>query len=148
MSDVSSFRRGRHVVYELHAHIVLTPKYRRKVITDRVRNLLIDVAADVCAKRGVELTAADGTDDHLHLLVSYPPKISLSNLVRDIKINTSKAVRAQHWPEVQRALWGEHFWSPSYCVVTTGGAPLDIVKAYVENQRAEPKGPGRPKEGG
>lgn len=133
------------MVHDMHAHIVLTPKYRRKVITDRVRNLLTTVAGEVCDRWDVTVDAADGTDDHLHLLITYPPKVDVSKLVGTIKTATSKEVRSRNWPEVRKALWGDHFWSPSYCVVTTGGAPLDIVKAYVENQRAEPKGPGRPK---
>ncbi len=135
------------MIYDMHAHIVLTPKYRRKVITDRVRDLLVATATDVCENRGVTIDAADGTDDHLHLLITYPPKISIANLVRDIKTITSKEIRTKNWPEVRKALWGDHFWSPSYCAVTTGGAPLDIVKTYVENQRKEPKGPGKPSVG-
>lgn len=133
------------MVSDLHAHIVLTPKYRRRVITERVRDLLVETATDVCEKWGVDLTAADGTDDHLHLLIAYPPNVELSKLVGAIKTATSKKIRAQGWPEVKRALWGEHFWSPSYCVVSTGGAPLDVVQRYVEGQRQPPRGPGRPK---
>lgn len=144
MAD-NRFRTGRHVIYDLHAHIVLTPKYRRKVITPRVRDLLTELATDICHQRDVTLDAIDGTDDHLHLLVSYPPKVRLSDLVRDLKAITSKELRAKNWPEITRALWGEHFWSPSYCVTSAGGAPLDIIKTYVDNQRAEPKGPGRPR---
>ena len=140
----SDFRTGRHVVFRLSAHVVLTPKYRRKVITDRVRDLLVTQIEEVCARHGVTLVAADGTDDHLHLLIEYPPKLSLAKFVGAVKTNTSRAVRAQHWPEVDRALWGEHFWSPSYCVVSTGGASLETVKQYVDNQRRPGRKPGRP----
>lgn len=138
------FRTGRHVVHNLNAHIALTPKYRRKVITDRVQELLVATAREVCERWEVTLVAADGTDDHLHLLVEYPPKVALASLVGTIKTATAKQVRAQQWPEVRKALWDDHFWSPSYCVVSAGGAPLEIVKRYVEDQRQEPKGPGRP----
>lgn len=131
------FRRGRHVVSDLHAHIVLTPKYRRGVITTRVRELLVETTREVCERWEVTLDAVDGTDDHLHLLISYPPKVALASLVGAIKTAMSKTVCAQRWPEIQKALWGDHFWSPSYCVVSTGGAPLQIVQEYVENQRAE-----------
>lgn len=136
------------MVHNMNAHIVLTPKYRRKVITDRVRDLLVATTRDVCERWDVTLVAADGTDDHLHLLVAYPPKIAISELVGAVKTATSKAVRTKHWPEVTRALWGSHFWSPSYLVVSTGGAPLAVVKTYVENQRREPKRPGRPSDTG
>ena len=136
---------GRHVVYDLSAHVVLVTKYRRKAITDRVRNLLIATASEVCSRHGAELVEADGEYDHLHLLISYPPKVSLSNLVMAIKTNTSKRVREQGWDEVRRALWGEHFWSPSYFAASTGGAALDKVAEYVRSQREPNRRQGRPK---
>ena len=146
MADNSDdYRTGRHVVFRLHAHIVLVTKYRRDPITDRVRALLIEVTQEVCERHGVILVEADGETDHLHLLIDYPPKVSLSTLIGAIKANTSKRVRENHWPEVTQALWGKHFWSPSYFVTSTGGAPLELVAAYVRNQRNPNKTPGRPK---
>lgn len=142
--DRDKYRTGRHVVYQLHAHIVVVTKYRRGVITDRVRELLIDQAAESCRMLEAELLEADGEDDHLHLLVSYPPKLALSRLVGAIKTNTSRKVRAQQWPEVTRALWGSHFWSPSFFVASTGGAPLERVAQYVRDQRSPSRGPGKP----
>ena len=146
MADNSDdYRTGRHVVFRLHAHIVLVTKYRRDPITDRVRALLIEVTQEVCERHGVILVEADGETDHLHLLIDYPPKVSLSTLIGAIKANTSKRVRENHWPEVTQAMWGKHFWSPSYFVTSTGGAPLELVAAYVRNQRNPNKTPGRPK---
>lgn len=139
------YRTGRHVVYDLNAHIVLVTKYRKNAITDRVRVLLIETAREVCARHGATLLEADGETDHLHLLVSYPPKVSLSTLVMTIKTNTSKRVREQGWIEVRHALWGDHFWSPSYFVASTGGAPLEKVAQYVRSQREPSRSPGRPK---
>lgn len=135
------WRAGRHVVYDLHAHIVLTPKYRRKVMSERVTELLRQVLDEACQRREVTLEAFETDQDHAHLLVCYPPKLSLSSLVMSLKTHSSKAVRAQGWPEITEALWGDHFWSPSYAVVSTGGAPLDLVKQYVENQgKPRPRG--------
>lgn len=129
-----NWRTGRHVVYDLHAHIVLTPKYRRKVMTPRVAELLGQVFEEVCGRFECTLEAFETDRDHAHLLISYPPKVQLSKLVMGLKTNSSKQVREQHWPEIEQALWGEHFWSPSYCIASAGGAPLAIVKQYVENQ--------------
>lgn len=139
------YRTGRHVVYDLNAHIVLVTKYRKNAITDRVRELLVATAREVCERHESALLEADGESDHLHLLVSYPPKVSLSKLVMAIKTNTSKQVRAQGWEEVRRALWGNHFWSPSYFVASTGGAPLEKVAQYVRSQREPNRKQGRPK---
>ncbi len=132
------------MVYRLHAHVVLVTKYRKGAITDRVRALLIEVTREVCARHGVTVTEADGEHDHLHLLIDYPPTVALSRLIGSIKTNTSRQVRTQGWNEVTEALWGEHFWSPSYFVTSTGGAPLERVAAYVRDQRSPNRKPGRP----
>jgi putative transposase len=139
------YRTGRHVVYDLNSHIVLVTKYRKNAITDRVRELLIVTAQEVCERHGAALLEADGETDHIHLLVSYPPKVSLSVLVMAIKTNTSKRIRAQGWDEVRKALWGDHFWSPSYFVASTGGATLEKVAQYVRSQREPNRKQGRPK---
>jgi putative transposase len=143
-AEPSDFRNGRHVVYRLHVHVVLVTKYRRGVITGRVRELLIATAREVCERHDTTLVEADGEHDHLHLLIDYPPKLALSTLVGAIKSNSSRRVREQNWPEVRKALWGQHFWSPSYCVLSTGGATIDIVKAYITTQRTPNRHPGRP----
>lgn len=140
---MNDYRTGRHVVYNLNAHIVLVTKYRKGCITDRVRELLIETTQEVCDRFEVELKEADGETDHLHLLISYPPKVAISTLIGSIKTNSSKRVRQERWPEIRKALWGQHFWSPSYFVTSCGGAPLERVAEYVRNQR-EPNKPGRP----
>lgn len=129
-----NWRTGRHVVYDLHAHIVLTPRYRCHVMTPRVASLLCDTFVEVCTRFECTLDAFETDGDHAHLLVSYPPKTQLSKLVMSLKTNSSKRIREQQWPEITQALWGEHFWSPSYCIASCGGAPLEVVKQYVENQ--------------
>lgn len=80
---------------------------------------------------------------HAYLLVTYPPKVALSKLVMSLKTISSIRVRERRWPEVTRALWGEHFWSPSYCVISAGGAPLDMIKLYIETQQS-PNRKGKP----
>lgn len=135
-SCVDDWRSGKHVVYKLHAHIVLVTKYRRRVMTDRVTADLRASFAEVCERFGATLDAFETDDDHAHLLVAYPPKVSLSRLVMSLKAVSSSRVRAKRWPEVTKALWGEHFWSPSYAVVSCGGAPLEVVKTYIENQKS------------
>jgi len=110
-------------------------KYRRQPITPRVRSFLRRVFKEVCADFGGTLDEFDGEADHLHLLVSMPPKVAPSTLVNSLKGVSSRHLRRQRFPEVRRALWGEHFWSPSYFVSSTGSASLDRVKAYIQQQR-------------
>ena len=128
------WRSGRHVVSRVHAHIVLVPKYRKKVMTDRVSAELKAAFEDVCQRFGAEIEAFETDDDHTHLLVSYPPKVALSRLVMSLKTNSSRWVRERHWIEIERALWGEHFWSPSYAVVSRRSAAGNS-----ETIRGEPK---------
>src|SRR5699024_7949732 len=134
----------RHVVYDLHAHIILTPKYRRKVMSERVHDLLETLTGEVCDRHEVTLESINTDNDHAHLLVSSPLKVELSRFIEAVKTNTSRAVRDAGFSEVTRALDGPAFWSPSYCVVSTGGAPLGIVRRYVEDQGKTPRGPGNP----
>jgi putative transposase len=133
------FRTGRYVIFDLNVHLVFTTRYRRGVITDRVREALRGFMAGVCADFEAELVAFDGTDDHVHLQVSYPPKVSLSKLVGALKGASAYRLRLMDLPEVREKLWGDHFWSPSYCAVSGGSAPLEVVKRYIEEQRAEPR---------
>jgi len=137
MRKATDFRTGRHVVYVLHAHLVFVPKYRRGVITKRAFKILKDAWDVVCNDFGCELKEANFEPDHVHLLISYPPKVSLSVLVNSLKGVSARRLRAAKLPEVQSKLWGDHFWSPSYCAVSCGGAPLQIVAQYVRNQRQQ-----------
>ena len=123
--------------------MVFVTKYRRGVITDRIRPILTEAAGDVCTDFGATLLAADGADDHLHLLIAYPPQVAVSRLVNSLKGVSARRVRAANPPGLRAKLWGEHFWSPSYFAATTGGASLETVRAYVEQQRE----PGRKKTG-
>lgn len=114
-------------------------------MTDRVSAELRVAFEEVCRRYGATLDAFETDRDHAHLLVTYPPKVALSILVMSLKTISSMRVRAHHWPEISNALWGKHFWSPSYAVVSCGGAPLETIKQYIDNQQSPSRGPGRPR---
>lgn len=141
------YRTGRHVVFSLQAHIVLVTKYMRGAISDRVRDVIVTTARDVAKRYEFQILDIDGEDDHIHLVVDYPPKLSLSKLVMVLKANTTKKIREQRFDEVESVLWGDRFWSPSYLVTSTGGDSLEKVRRYVQDQRKPPRGPGRPVDG-
>ena len=110
-------------------------KYRRGVITNRVLEHIRNTCRDVCVKMGAELRELDGGDDHIHLLVGYPPKLSISRLVNSLKLVSARLLRKRDFPEVRRKLWGNHFWTPSYYAGSSGGASLQTVKRYIQDQR-------------
>jgi putative transposase len=141
MSKSTDFRSGRHVVYALQVHLVFVPKYRRSVLTERVFEILHATWQQVCQDFECELRETGWERDHVHLLVGYPPKVALSKLVNSLKGVSARRVRAAKLPEVSAKLWGDHFWSPSYCAVSCGGAPLEIVRRYVEQQRGGASSP-------
>lgn len=128
-------RRGRSVVYNLHAHLVFTPKYRRYVFDDDMLGCCEDAMRKVCEDFGAELTEFNGETDHVHLLVHYPPKVALSVLVNSLKGVSSRRLRAEFTGRVNRAVMHGRFWSPSYFAGSCGGAPLSVVKEYIENQK-------------
>jgi putative transposase len=118
--------------------LVFITKYRRGVITQRVRSELEQSFRKVCEDFESELLEFDGGDDHVHLLVAYPPKVALSGLVNSLKGVSARRIRALNLPEVCGKFSGTAFWSPSYCAVSCGGAPLDIIKRYIQDQRRTP----------
>jgi putative transposase len=135
VSRTADYRRGRSVVSALHAHIVFVTKYRRGVLSTRALEALRASMVGVCRNFGAHLAEFDGADDHVHLLVEYPPTVQLSRLVNSLKGVSSRRLRQRKFAEVTEKLWGDHLWSPSYFVASCGGAPLDIVRRYIEEQR-------------
>ena len=88
----------------------------------------------VCADFETELVEFNGERDHVHLLVHYPPKVALSRLVGSLKGVSARRLRQEYPDHIRKYLWGDHFWSPSYFAASCGGAPLSIIKEYIENQ--------------
>jgi putative transposase len=135
MDKSTEFYTGRHVIFQLYAHLVFITKYRKEAITERVFLILKEAFESVCKDFEGELLESNYEEDHVHLLVSYPPKTSVSKLVNSLKGVSARLLRAKKLPEVAKKLWGKHFWSPSYCVVSCGGAPLEVLKRYIQSQR-------------
>lgn len=123
------------MVYTLHAHLVFTPKCRRGPFTDAILARCEEVMRDVCRSFNAELRKFNGEADHVHLLVHYPPQIALSRLVNSLKGVSSRRLRQEFPDHIRRYLWGDHFWSPSYFAGSCGGAPLDIIKQYIDQQK-------------
>lgn len=122
-----------HSVFLLHYHLVMCIKYRRKVIDDSVSNRLKEIFIDIAPNYGVELLEWNHDIDHVHLLFKAKPNTEISKLLNAYKSASSRRIKNE-FPNIRKYLWKEYFWSKSYCLVTTGGAPLEVVKQYIENQ--------------
>lgn len=122
-----------HSVFLLHYHLVMCIKYRRKVINDSISDRLRDIFVDIAPNYGVELIEWNHDIDHVHLLFKAKPNTEISKLLNAYKSASSRRIKNE-FPSIRKYLWKECFWSKSYCLVTTGGAPLEVVKQYIENQ--------------
>ncbi len=131
----SEFRTGRHCVFNLHVHLVFVTKYRKKVFTKNILEDLEELFQGVCNSFESELIEFDGEEEHVHLLVQYPPKVQISKLVNSLKTASSRVIRKKGYASIDRALWGNHLWSPSYFAGSCGGAPLELIKKYIDGQK-------------
>jgi putative transposase len=109
-------------------------KYRKNVFNLDMLDSMREMFKKVCLDFEAELTEFNGEDDHVHLLINYPPKVAVSNLVNSLKGVSSRHLRKQY-PEIKSKLWGGSLWSPSYFASSCGGAPLEITKQYIEQQQ-------------
>jgi putative transposase len=126
-------RTKRYVVYELHLHLVFITKYRKNVFTDLMTKRLKYHFDRVCNDFGCRLVETNRQGDHVHLLVEPLPHTTPSKLVNSLKGVSSRFLR-QEVPELEKYYWKGGLWSPSYFIASCGGAPLDIVKEYIEKQ--------------
>src|ERR1700675_2381601 len=102
MDEQSGIRHGRHCVFKMHVHLVFVTKYRRGVFTNEILSDLRSIFKEVCDDFEAELVKFDGEDDHVHLLVNYPPKIAVSNLVNSLKGVSSRMIRIKNYPSIRK----------------------------------------------
>ena len=134
MVTSSNLRTGRHCVFVMHAHLVFVTKYRGRVFTREILSEMQRIFAEVCQDFDAEMIEFEGEHDHVHLLVNYPPKVAIARLVNSLKGVSSRLLRQKDYPSIQKALWGGSLWSPSYFAGSCGGAPIEIVKKYIQAQ--------------
>ena len=110
-------------------------KYRRKIFTAQILTELKVIFETVCCQPEASLIEFDGEEDHVHLLVLYPPKLAIAELVFRLKGVSSRIIRSRQYPSITKALWGKALWSPSYFASSCGGAPISIIRQYIEQQK-------------
>ena len=126
----------RHAKYLLHAHLVFTPKYRKKIFTKEHLNFMKKIFEDLCHKFDAELIEFDGGHDYVHLLVLYPPRVAIATLVNSLKGVSSRMLR-KNFEIFKKTYWGDGvaLWSRSYFAASVGGAPIEILRQYIEQQQ-------------
>ncbi|MFD0782526.1 IS200/IS605 family transposase [Micromonospora azadirachtae] len=134
MAEIEGIRTGRHCVFAMHVHLVFVTKFRHNVFADRHLTRMEAIMRDVCADFEAELVEFNGDNNHVHLLVNYPPKVAVARLVNSLKGVSSRRLR-QEFPDLARHYYQTNkLWSGSYFAGSVGGAPLTVVKQYIEQQ--------------
>ena len=134
---MSDFKRLAHAVWQCKYHIVWCPKYRFKILKGDIRRSLWMIIKQLCEWRNIEILEGNVQEDHVHLVLSIPPKYSVSEAVGFLKGKSAIKVFDMHH-ELKRRYWGRHFWSRGYCVSTVG-LDEDKIKKYVKWQRHKDK---------
>lgn len=122
-----------HSVFLLHYHLVLVVKYRREVFTDEISDFAKDMFIEIGKKYNITLTEWNHDKDHIHILFKAHPNSELSKFINAYKSASSRLIK-KNFPHIRKRLWKEMFWSRSFCLLTTGGAPIAVIKKYIESQ--------------
>ncbi|MCP3024015.1 IS200/IS605 family transposase [Cupriavidus basilensis] len=123
-----------HCVYALQYHLVLVTKYRRKCLTSAMLAAFERLAAERCMRWGGKLIESNGEADHVHMLIELPPTVALAEFVGALKTGTSRRLRRAFKDELAAVYRTPVLWSRSYCVLSCGGAPLEVAKQYIQQQ--------------
>lgn len=132
-----SYRKTAHSVYDIKYHVVWITKYRKKVLKGQIGLRLRDLVRQICAANDVIIVSGSVQADHVHLLLSVPPKLSVSKLMQLLKGRTSRKMLAE-FEGLSREFWGRHLWARGYFAASTGNVTDEIIKQYIESQGKEP----------
>ena len=125
------YDKGKHCVFYHRYHIVWSTKYRYKVLSGDLRLRVREIIRQVCAENGVDIIRGVLSSDHIHMFVSVPPKLAISDLVRKMKGRSSRKIQ-QEFPQIRKRYWGQRFWGRGYFSTTSGAITQDIVLQYLE----------------
>lgn len=122
-----------HSVFSLHYHLVLVVKYRRNVFDDEVSKYAKDMFVRISENYNITLVEWNHDENHIHVLFKAHPNTEMTKFINAYKSASSRLIKKE-FPLVKQKLWKEMFWSRSFCLLTTGSSPIDVIKKYIENQ--------------
>jgi len=132
-----SYRKTSHSVYDLKYHVVWITKYRKPVLRGEIAIRLRELVRQTCGALDVYILSGHIAVDHVHLLVSVPPMISVSTLMQRIKGRSSRKM-LEEFGELNRQFWGRHLWARGYFAASSGNVTDEIIKQYIESQGTQP----------
>ena len=122
-----------HSVFSMYYHLILVVKYRRKVFDDSISDYAKSVFEKIAPSYNISLLEWNHGVDHVHIMFKAQPNSELSKFINAYKSASSRLIK-KDYPEIREKLWEEYFWSQSFCLLTTGGAPIEVIKNYIETQ--------------
>ena len=133
------FDTNNHSVFRMHYHLIMCVKFRRRVIDDAVSARLLEMFNYIAPNYNILLEEWNHDADHIHVLFRAQPNSELSKFINAYKSASSRLIKKE-FPSVRKQLWEEMFWSKSFCLLTTGGVTVDIIKQYIQSQGAKTHG--------
>lgn len=137
--NTMKFNTNNHSVFILHYHLIMCIKYRNKVIDNIISNRLKDIFEYIAPKYNIVLEEWNHDIDHVHILFKGQPNSEISKFINVYKSASSRIIKKE-FPTIRKSLWKEMFWSQSYCLITTGGVTVDIIKRYIQSQGGKSNG--------
>ena len=122
-----------HSVFLLHYHLVLVVKYRRQIFNDEISNRAREIFEYIAPNYNITTEEWNHDKDHVHILFRAHPNTEISRFINAYKSASSRLLKKE-FPQIRQKLWEERFWSKSSCLLTTGGAPTEVIKKYIESQ--------------
>ena len=125
--SLSSYDRNQHSVYLLYYHLILVVKYRRKVFDEAVSLRAKEIFSYIAPSYGITLEEWNHDEDHVHVMFRAKPATEISRFINAYKSASSRLLKKEY-PEIRKKLWKEYFWSKSFCLITAGGAPIEVIR--------------------
>lgn len=122
-----------HSVFLLHYHLVLVVKYRRQIFNADISKRAKEIFEYISPKYNITLEEWNHDKDHVHILFKAHPNSEISKFINAYKSASSRLLKKE-FPQIRQKLWKEYFWSQSFCLLTTGGAPIEVIREYIESQ--------------
>lgn len=122
-----------HSVFLLHYHLVLVVKYRRQIFNDEISSRAREIFEYIAPNYNITTEEWNHDKDHVHILFKAHPNTEISRFINAYKSASSRLLKKE-FPQIRQKLWEERFWSQSFCLLTTGGAPTEVIKKYIESQ--------------
>jgi putative transposase len=132
-----SYRKSSHAVHDLKAHLIWVTKYRYNVLTEDVGIRLRDIIRQICDSNDINIIQGCVSKDHVHIYVSYPPKLSVSEMVRLMKGRSSRKIQ-EEFPQLGKRYWGKHFWGIGYAAFSSGHVTDEMIQDYLKHHKNHP----------